>query len=360
MSRSATKTTSSRRRRGGAAAALGALVLLGVAGSGCKNKGATGGCGDQDSLCGGSPVGTWEVTDTCSFPVVSRPAQNYDTTRGYFEPETGATPPAQTSGFWCWDLSFDTDGKIKTPATPISNPDVVQIETTNAISRVTFTADPNVPGRGTYLYQLTATSTTTFHVARSCFGVNGMNVSCTDFATDLNMSGIANNPSYMNVVMGEPSFQCKDEGDGCTCTFQYLETDSHGSAVGDLGSWAQDGNVIHHYSISGQGNLFDTSPTRRTVRDATFCQNGDTMVLTGANGQPIALKSGARTLYLKKVDVDASTTGAGGMMGGGGGAGGGGAGGGGAGGGGAGDEDAGRDGTGGAGGMDAAPDAPSD
>ena len=62
-------------------AAVGALALLGVVGgSGCKGKGATGGCGDEDSLCGGSPVGTWEVTDSCSFPVVSRPAQNYDTT----------------------------------------------------------------------------------------------------------------------------------------------------------------------------------------------------------------------------------------------------------------------------------------
>jgi hypothetical protein len=290
---------------------------------------------------------------------VSRPSQNYDTMRGYFQPETGATPPAQTSGFWCWDLSFDTDGKLKTPASPIFNPDAVQIETINAMSRVTFTADPKVPGRGTYVYALTATSTTTFHVARSCFGVNGMNVSCTDFATDLNMS-IANNPSYMNVVMGQPSFQCMDEGDGCTCTFQYLETDIHGSAVGDTGSWVQDGNVIHHYSVSGQGNLFDTSPTRRTVRDATFCQTGDTMVLTGANGQPIALKSGARTLYLKKIDVDAGTMGAGGMMGSGGGGSGGAGGEGGAGGAGGGGEDAGSDGAGGAGGMDAAAAAPSD
>ena len=128
MSHSATKTTSSLRRLCRLGAALGALVLLGVAGSGCKGKGATGGCGDQDSLCGGSPIGTWEVTDTCSFPVVSRPSQNYDTTRGYYEPETGSTPPAQTSGFWCWDLSFDTDGKIKTPATPISNPGVASIQ----------------------------------------------------------------------------------------------------------------------------------------------------------------------------------------------------------------------------------------
>ena len=289
-------------------AALGALVLLGVVGgSGCKGKGATGGCGDEDSLCGGSPVGTWEVTDSCSFPVVSRPAQDYDTTRGVFQPETGATPPAQTSGFWCWDLSFDTDGNIKTPSTPIANPDSVQVETANAISRVTFSAD------GTYLYQLTATSITKFHVARSCFGVNGMNVSCTDFATKLNGSGIANNPSYMNVVMGQPSFVCVDEGDGCGCTFDYLETDAFGSAVGDLGSWVQDGNVIHHYSISGQGNLFDTSPTRRTVRDTTFCQTGDTMVLTGANGSAIAIKAGTRTLYLKKVITpDAGATGAGG------------------------------------------------
>ena len=87
--------------------------------AGCKGPGAAGGCpvvGD----CGGDPVGVWQVdpASICNFPVIARPAQNY-ATPPYFEPETGATPPAVTSGSWCWDLTFtkDQDGTV-TVATP--------------------------------------------------------------------------------------------------------------------------------------------------------------------------------------------------------------------------------------------------
>jgi hypothetical protein len=326
--------------------------------AGCKSKGAAGTCSGDDSLCGGSPVGVWAVVDTCEFPVAGRPTQNYDTTRGYFQPETGATPPAQVSGTWCWDLSFDKDGNVATPATPVFNPDHVIAESANAISRVTFNAD------GTYLYQLTAQSTTKFHVAQSCFGVNGAAyaMDCAKFADKLEMSGIGANPSYKNVVMGQRSFNCMaaSDGDGCDCNFQYSETDGYGSAVGDRGTWVQDGAVIHHYSISGQGNLFETSPTRRTVRDATFCQNGETMALSGANGSAIALKAGTRTLYLQRINPDAGAAGAGGMSGGNGGGGAGGAAGAGGMGGAAGEDAAagagGEGGAAGAGGMDAGQD----
>jgi hypothetical protein len=297
---------------GRAGGALGALALLLVPAS-C-GKGAKGVCSGADSTCGGNPVGTWVVTDTCEFPVYSRPAQNYDTSRGYFQPETGATTPAMTSGYWCWDLSFDKDGNIVSPAAPMPNPDFIVSGT------VTFDANHG------YLYTLKATSTTKFHVARSCFGVNGANLSCADFAKKLATSVIGNNPVYKNPDPTKPAFRCADGGDGCDCEFDYLEADEFGAAVGDRGTWSQDGAVIHHYSISGQGNLFETNPSRRTVRDATFCQDGDTMQLSGADGQPIALKSGTRTLYLKR-QAPMNMTGAGGSGGGGGNAGGGGTGG---------------------------------
>ena len=283
--------------------ALGALALVLFAGgcvAGCQGRGATGGCSGAASECCGNPVGVWLVTSACNFPVYSRPAQNYDTSRGYFQPETGATPPATTSGPWCWDISFDKDGNVATPATPMANPDIVLSGT------VTFSDDH------TYVYKLTAASTTKFHVAHSCFGVNGANVTCAQLATKLTTSPIGVNPVYMSTVMGQPAFACADAGDGCDCTFDYLEADLNNSAVGDEGAWVQEGSVIHHYSISGQGNLFETSPSRRTVRDATFCQNGDMMELSGANGQPLALKSGARSLTLTRVQTDAGAGGSGG------------------------------------------------
>ena len=282
--------------------------------AGCKGKGATGGCSGADSECGGNPIGTWILQDTCAFPVVSRPAQNYDTTRGYFQPETGATPPAMTSGAWCFDLSFDKDGNILTPAQPMPNPDIVVPDSVTTVGRVSFNADH------TYQYTLTAESTTPFHVARSCFGVNGANITCDALAMKQTTSPSGVNPHYKNAHPNKPAFRCADAGDGCNCEFDYLEADSNASAVGDMGSWTQDGNLIHHYSIAGQGIFADSSPTTRTVRDATFCQTGDSMALTGAHGTAIALKSGLRTLYLTRMPPvpDAGAGGAGGEGGGGG------------------------------------------
>jgi hypothetical protein len=281
------------------AAALGALLPLVLLFAGCQGKGAAGIC--PDLVCDGdpgSPIGTWQVTSVCRFPVVSRPAQNYDTSRGFFQPETGATPPAQTSGPWCFDLSFDMMGNLITPTAPMQNPDYVVSGT------VTFSEDH------TYLYALTAISApTNFHVARSCFGVNAASLSCADLAQKLT-TVVGANPVYGNNT-GMPPFRCSDGGDGCDCSFDYIETENN--AVGDRGSWVQEGAVIHHYSISGQGNLFGTSPSRRTLRDATFCRTGDTMELTGANGAPIALKTGTRSLTLELMNPDAgSAAGAGG------------------------------------------------
>ena len=290
MSRSLATNLLGRLARSGAI--LGAVaVLLG----GCKSKGAAGSCSGADSECGGNPIGTWILKDTCAFPVVSRPAQNFDNSRGYFQPETGVTPPATTSGTWCWDLSFDKDGNIVTPAQPMPNPDIVVPDSVTTVGHVTFNENH------TYQYTLTAVSTTSFHVARSCFGVNGANLTCDALAMKLVTSPIGVNPVYKNPDANTPAFRCLAAGDGCDCQFDYLEADSNANAVGDMGSWTQDGNVIHHFSVAGQGIFADSSPTTRTVRDATFCQDHDTMALSGAHGTAIALKSGLRTLYLTRM-----------------------------------------------------------
>lgn len=271
-----------------------ALILAALLGgmAGCKGEGATGGCGVAGD-CGGSAqslVGEWKVVDTCSFPVVGRPAQNYANMAPYYQPETGVPAPAVTSGSWCWDLSFDKDGTLVTPSVPLPNPDIV------VYGKITFLADE------TYTYELTAKSTTRFHVARSCFGVNGANLTCANLATKLLESSIGVNPVYTNDSGGtKPAFTCVDGGDGCDCTFDYIETEQN--AVGDKGRWVIEGNQIHHYSISGQGNLFETNPSRRTVRDATFCiaDAGQTLQLTGANGAALALKAGLRSLTLTRI-----------------------------------------------------------
>jgi hypothetical protein len=290
----------------GAALAAAALVL-----SGCKAKGATGGC-DVVGACGGDPTGAWMVEPalSCTFQAVTRMAQNYANTAPYYEPESGALAPAVTSGAQCWDLSFDKDGSLATPKTPVPNPDYVISGVVN------FFPDHS------YTYGLTAVSTTDVHIARSCLGVNGANLgpngtptTCAILADKMNASIPASTTTYMSLD-GTPSFRCVEGGDGCDCRFNFTETDTN--SVGDKGTWAveQGSSIIHHYSIAGQGNFYETNPARRTVRDATFCvsPDGKTLQLTGTNGTALALKAGTRSLTLSRIppEPDAGAGGAGG------------------------------------------------
>jgi hypothetical protein len=288
----------------GAALAAVALFL-----SGCKGKGATGGCGVIGD-CGGDPTGAWLVQQSCTFLAVTRMAPNYANNAPYFEPETGAATPPVTSGTQCWDLSFDKEGSLATPKTPVANPDYV------TAGIVTFLPDH------TYTYALTAVSTTDVHIARSCLGVNGANLgpngtptTCAILADKMNLSIPASTTTYMSLD-GTPSFRCVDGGDGCDCRFNFTEVDTN--SVGDKGSWAvEEGtSTIHHYSIAGQGNFYETNPSRRTVRDATFCVSPDkqTLQLTGTNGTALALKAGTRSLTLSRIppEPDAGAGGAGG------------------------------------------------
>jgi hypothetical protein len=267
------------------------LTVLVVAGCG---KGAGGGCA-LGGTCGGNPIGTWQATASCAFPVNNKPAQNAA------PPETGVPAPAATSGSWCWDLSFDSSGAVNsqngqafntipTIALLNPNPDTVMSGT------VSFNAD------GTYLYNLSASGTTQFQLARACLGVNAANLTCGELAVKL--FAAVDPTKYSN-------FQCVDAPDGsaaCNCSFDYAEP----GMVGDSGRWVLNGsNQIIHYSITGGGNLFQTT---HTVRAADFCvtDNGQTLELTGSNGTPLVLKPGLRTLTLTKIaatTADAATGG---------------------------------------------------
>ncbi len=294
----------------GAALAAAALFL-----SGCKAKGATGGC-DVVGACGGDPTGAWMIEPalSCTFETVTRMAQNYANNAPYYEPESGAARPAVTSGTQCWDLTFDKDGNLATPKTPVPNPDHV------ISGIVTFFPDH------TYTYGLTAISETAVHLARSCLGVNGANLgpngtptTCAILADKMNLSIPASTTTYMSLD-GTPSFRCVEGGDGCDCLFNYTETDTN--SVGDKGTWTVEpgSSIIHHYSIAGQGNFYETNPSRRTVRDATFCvsPDGQTLQLAGTNGTALALKAGTRSLTLSRIppEPDAGSGGAGGGAGG--------------------------------------------
>ncbi|HVZ73730.1 MAG TPA: hypothetical protein VHJ20_15225 [Polyangia bacterium] len=285
---------------------MAALALALVAVAGCKDRGATGSCPDIDA-CGGDVVGVWKMaspTDKCDFVSPNKPSLNYQASSpNYFATERGNPAPAPTSGPWCWDLTFaqDMDGTIRVTAPAAMAPTILTDQVFAAT--VEFDADDASHMSGTYSYKLDAVTTSYFHLARSCFGVSAASLTCAEVGPKIGAGPLGVDPRYQNPD-GTTTFDCTDASDGgCDCSFKYYETDANQNVVGDVGRWVKEGSLIHHYSMSGGGSFMETSPTRRSVRDDVFCESADTMHLTlsGAAGQPIALKSGLRTLYLTRV-----------------------------------------------------------
>jgi hypothetical protein len=253
--------------------------------TGCSGDGAGGTC-EELSNCGGDPTGVWQVSEICNNPVSARPLQLFAV------PESGVAQPATASGGWCWDISFNKDGTLASPAVPQPNPTVVNDGT------VEFNVDP-MTGEHQYLYKLTAWSRTEMYIARSCLGSAGANMSCSDLASKM-QTFIGADQRYQTRHGGAPgdptSFVCTPVGADCDCSFDYTEVDQTG--VGDKGRWVVDGGRIHHYS-----ETFTLTTSFRAVREADFCvsNNGQTLELSGSRGTTLALKAGLRTLKLRKV-----------------------------------------------------------
>jgi hypothetical protein len=278
-----------------AASGLAAIGLAATSASGCAGKGAGDGCPTLGD-CGGDPTGTWVAMQSCSFPTYNRPTQSTAPA------EYGVATPAASSGNWCWGLSFNPDGTVASATPTLSTSTIGATVLANGASvvnvdvvtsgTITFNADH------TYLYQLTAISHNVVYIARSCLGVNGANLTCAQLAANMNTFITGGSPQYYN-------FACTPVGQDCNCTFDYTESmDANNSSIGDNGTWATQGNVIYHYTIEGNGNLYQAS---HTVREATFCvsNNGQTLQLTGYGGTPLALKAGLRTLLLTKMQPGA-------------------------------------------------------
>jgi hypothetical protein len=263
---------------------LGTTLGVGVVSmAGCGESGNQRGCpvlGD----CAGDPTGVWQLTSssaTCSALVDVRPKQSTAPA------ETLVPAPATASGTWCSDFVFDDAGALVptvpvmpfTVATqPLANPDVVTSGT------VTFAADQ------TYVYSFTASSHTTTHFARSCLGVNGANLTCAQFATNVQMViGVSTNPVYSNFTCADAS-----DHDGCDCSFDYTEPAPN---VGDAGRWVVQGHEIVLYS------KFSDVSVPNHVHEATFCvtNNGQTLQLSGYRGADLAQKAGLRTMTLTNI-----------------------------------------------------------
>ena len=82
-----------------------------------------------------------------------------------------------------------------------------------------------------------------------------------------------------------------------------------------MGRWVPSGtHQIVHASITGGGNLFQTT---HTVRSADFLREpptARTLVFTGLNGTPLVLKAGLRAQTLTKIAATACDAATGGSV----------------------------------------------
>jgi hypothetical protein len=281
--------------------ALISLALL--AAVGCSAKGVEGACA-AGAICGGSPVGTWDLAGRCQYPAV-HPDQPLGPQEQEKNPLFPSLTPSQaqqtTDGDWCSELYYSPqDNRAPDPNSKIKAVNLWHDAPAVVGGQITFNADSN--GNPTsYNTALNFAGQDITHFAPLCLEFYGAQPTCSDLALNLTdfyaqAAGVdaSNNPlppSFQNIV-------CQGASDGgCDCGYDY------DVALTDSGSWSFAGSILtetsdpNSYLYNGQ-QVGSQAPTGLMV--ASTCQSGDTLTLTGYNGGNLSDAPGLRVLTLSR------------------------------------------------------------
>jgi hypothetical protein len=268
------------------------LGLLALPASGC-GKGAKGECPQLD-ICGGSPMGSWKVSEACQVPAV-RPAQPEDVTdftaSGVVQAPTIAPPPPNpivnqqtTSGDWCSSLVFAMDGSVR---------NANLFHTAPPLKSGTMIFGPN-----DYVSQLIFSNpkgTDMTHFARRCLVANGnVNPTCADLATALNTyykPTAAVPPTFGNITCAAAS-----DG-GCDCTYDVT------IQVDDSGQWGPDptdNTILRQDStlLTFNGAVMNAAASTTMLKSSICATPGQALELSGVRGGSLSNVQGLRTLVL--------------------------------------------------------------
>jgi hypothetical protein len=283
---------------------LATAALSAVYAAGCGGKGAEGNCPALGS-CGGDPnnlAGTWQISQFCQYQAV-RPAQPTDVNDFMGTPPlppTLAPPQPQptqlaptTSGDWCFALDYNMD-TVNNVSLWHDAP-LLQPGTT-----VQFTVNPTTGNLYTAIYIFSTNyegANNTTHFAPICLTANGGDPTCADLATGLTKFYAAGNgtpqpPATFNNIQCATS---PSDG-GCDCTYYYE------LQVVDEGTWSAAGGTIfeENSSFTYNGQVSKLGTPAQTVQ-ATYCQQGTRLELSGARGESLSDLLGLRTMVLTKM-----------------------------------------------------------
>jgi|HubBroStandDraft_1064217.scaffolds.fasta_scaffold64851_1 hypothetical protein len=277
------------------AALLPVVVVLGVAAvgaSGCSGPGAQGGCPDV-APCGGDPSGFWQIESACEYipPQPSQPLSYRQYTMNPIDPTlTAVAPSPTTSGDWCSGLFF--------PGL-VSHADLWH--DTALWNSGTMSFDSSSQTYTTSMVFMTPGSTD-FPVA--CLQSGGFGGTCSELQSQLNayyVCGFFPNPSpYLGIACAA------DGAQGCNCTYTYQVE------VVDQGTWTASNGILTQksdpftYFYNGVSVLED-APVSPIA--ATYCENGNSLTLTGDHGASLSNIFGLRTLTAQRATAppDAGT-----------------------------------------------------
>jgi hypothetical protein len=241
-------------------------VALAAGLAACGGKGTEGTCTTYPA-CGGQPMGNWTLSMGCQNLVVM-PYQQPSLPDQLMQPQTPTVAPPQpmatTSGDWCSQLVYEPSIN---PSMPVRSVVLWHGPPSVHDGYVKLRAD------GTYQAQIQfITLEHTFFPNACITRYERTAPTCEKLGTDL-ASYEQTQPGFM---FDQPMNCTGDSSVGCDCSYQVQS--------GAQGTWSVDGSSIVFASTSSA-----------VPYSASFCQNGDTLQLTGNDGTDLFGAEGVRS-----------------------------------------------------------------
>jgi hypothetical protein len=262
-----------------------ALTVFGLAS--CGGKGTAGtcttyaGCGADTNGIGGD----WSLVGGCENLIVT-PYQEPSLPEQLQQPQSPTQAPPQpqptTAGDWCSQLVYQPSVN---PSMPVRGVVLWHGPPSVAHGYLKQIPDPMDGTRGTFDAQIQFGTAETTYFANACLTRYETSApSCAKLGTDLE--------AYL---AAEPQFRfdpatptCTgDSSVGCTCTYEYRVQ------AGEMGTWQID--PADPTKISYAGTL------RSEPQAAGFCQQGDSLTISGLNGTILFNAAGVRSAKFVRV-----------------------------------------------------------
>lgn len=276
---------------------LASLFAAALAGGlfGCAGKGAEGSCGIAGDCGDGNPqalVGTYTLTQACQFSA-SNLYQPMNLTEQLQQPQNPSLAPLQpqptTTGDWCSMLVYNAMGvqsvNLWHDAPQLVGGGTLKLDNTGGAQKYSVAVKFETPKETT-------------HFSATCLTYSGQNPTCAQLQTSLNdfydRAAMQSNPPNPRAFT-DLTCATAANGDGCDCSYVYQVI------LTDEGAWDADPAFIIQSSGTYRYNGIQVSsqaPTRQMV--STYCQDGNTLTMTGYLGATFEDAVGVRSVAFTK------------------------------------------------------------